>query len=102
MSHPLNDLSFLTSLIMIDRVVMGASRAREPIRRPARLVTAMALAVGISLFGGCSGGGTAVGEGTIDLRRAKEASSSNLDIAKAAAVRGKAGIGDNARKTRRK
>jgi hypothetical protein len=102
MSQPLNDFSVITSVIMIDRFVIGVSRAREPSRRPACLVAAMALGASISAFSGCSGGGTAVGEGTIDLRRAKEGSSSNLDIAKAAAARGKGVIGDTARKTGRK
>ena len=61
----------------------------------------MALAALICPLGGCSSGGSAAGEGTVDISSAKGAAGSNPDFAKAAAARGKGGMAD-AQKTRRK
>ena len=86
---------------MIHRLLLGNSPPRGPLRRPGHIVLAMALAAFTSPLGGCSNGGSAGGEGTIDVSSARQAASSNPDIARAAAVRGKAGMAD-AQKTRRK
>jgi hypothetical protein len=79
---------------MINRFPFGVYQAGEPPRWSSRLVVAMALAAFISPFAGCFGAGSAGGEGTVDLASAKTASMSNPDTAKAASVRGNAGIAD--------
>ena len=86
---------------MIHRFLLGTFPCREPGRRSARLNVAMALVALMSPLGGCSVGGSATGEGTVDVSSAKGAGSSNPEFAKAAAVRGKGGMAD-AQKTRRK
>jgi hypothetical protein len=87
---------------MYHRLLLGTFPHSERRRPLGRLVVAVALAAVMYPFGGCSNGGSAAGEGTVDLSSAKEASRSNPEISKAAAVRGKAGIGDFQKKTRRR
>ena len=79
----------------------GFHWGRESGRRRGRLIALFALSAIVTPLLGCDVGGSATGEGTVDLSRAKESAASNPDIAKAAAARGKATIGDALKTPRR-
>jgi hypothetical protein len=76
-------------------------QAFRRLRGLGRLIVAMAMAAPILPLGGCWG--SAGGEGTVDIARAKGASytNPNPDIAKAASARRKGVLGE-AQKSRRK
>ena len=86
---------------MFDRALIGNRVRRVPGYRPIHLVAAMVLLAFVCSLGGCSVGGSASSEGTIDISSAKGALGTNSSIAKAASARGKAGIAD-VQKVRRK
>ncbi len=78
-------------------VSMGAARALaigvdagKPLRRSVGLLAAVSLAALVLAVSGC----TDPGAGTVDIATAKDAAKTNPDMAKAAALRGAAGIGD--------
>jgi hypothetical protein len=86
---------------MFDRALLGNHVRHVPEYRPIHLVAAMVLLAFVFSLGGCSVGGSASGEGTIDISSAKGEMGTNSSIAKAASARGKAGMAD-VQKARRK
>jgi hypothetical protein len=72
---------------------IGFDRACKSSSRPGRVVVAMILSALICPLAGCSFGGSASGEGTVDIARAKEATKSNPDLSKSPAARNKGGLG---------
>jgi hypothetical protein len=96
-SHLVRMMAVCHSISMFSARFCGrwADRLPERSRGTSRWLAAIALAALISPLCGCSDGGSGgTGAGTVDVSRAKEAASTNPDLAKAAAARGAGGIGD--------
>ncbi len=86
---------------MFDRALLGNRVRHVPGYRPIHFGAAMVLLAFVFSLGGCSVGGSASGEGTIDISSAKGTMGTNSSIAKAASARGNAGMAD-VQKVRRK
>jgi len=61
--------------------------------RPGRVLATIAVVAFLGASWGCSGSGGDTGAGTIDIGKSKEAAGTNPEASKAAALRGKSGLG---------